>query len=157
MVNPIPEGFGTLTPHLVVKGAAEAIEFYKKAFGAEEVGRMPGPGGMLMHAEIRIGDSMLMLVDEMPMMERWVSPPSLKGTSVALALYVEDADALFQQAVEAGATVSMPMMDAFWGDRYGKVTDPFGHEWEISTHKEDLTPEEIDQRAAAFMANFGSE
>ena len=155
--KPIPEGFHTVTPHLVVRDAAKAIEFYKRAFGAEEIMRMPGPGGQgIMHAEIKIGDSCLMIVDEMPQMERWVSPQKLSGTTVALALYVEDADKLFQRAVDAGAKVSMPMMDAFWGDRYGKVTDPFGHEWEICTHKEDLTPEEIGKRATKFFAGMES-
>ncbi len=155
-VNPIPEGFHTITPHLVIRGAAEAIDFYKKAFGAEEIMRMPGPDGKtVMHAEIRIGDSPIMLCDEFP--NRCVAPPSLKGTTVAIALYVPDADKVFQQAVDAGATVTMPMMDAFWGDRYGKVTDPFGHEWEISTHKQDLTPEQIGKGAAEFFANVGGE
>ena len=157
-VNPIPEGFHTITPHLVIRGAAQAINFYKKAFGAEEIMRMPGPDGKtVMHAEIRVGDSPIMLCDEFPNMERWVAPPSLKGTTVAIALYVPDADKVFQQAVDAGATVTMPMMDAFWGDRYGKVTDPFGHEWEISTHKQDLTPEQIGKGAEEFFANMGGE
>ena len=153
--NPIPEGFHTATPHLVIRGASDAIEFYKRAFGAEEISRMPGPGGLLMHAEIKIGNSIIMLVDEMPQMERWLSPSSLNGTTMGIALYVEDCDALFQRAVEAGATVSLPMMDAFWGDRYGKVTDPFGHEWEIMTHKEDVSPEEMEERAGQFFANMG--
>ncbi len=155
--KPIPAGFRTLTPHLLVRGAAKAIAFYKKAFDAEAVVTMPGPDGKLVHAEIKIGDSMLMLADEMPEMEYWSAPPSLKGTSVAIGLYVEDADAVFQQAVEAGAQVLMPMMDAFWGDRYGKITDPFGHCWEIATHKEDLTPEEVHERARAYFADMGSE
>ncbi len=138
----------TVTPHLVVKGAADAIEFYKKAFAAEETMRFPSPDGkMVMHAEIKIGGSILMLADEMPQMEYWVSPVSIKGTTVGIALDVDDADAWFDRAVKAGARVSMPMMDAFWGARYGKVTDPFGHEWELSTHKEDLSPEEVMQRA----------
>jgi uncharacterized glyoxalase superfamily protein PhnB len=155
--KPIPEGFRSLTPHLVIRGAGKAIDFYKKAFGAEEIVRMPGPDGRtVMHAELKIGDSMLMLCDEFPQMQRWVSPDQLKGTTVALSIYVEDADKLFQRAVSAGGKVSMPMTDAFWGDRYGKVTDPFGHEWEIATHKEDLTGEEIGQRAQAFFANMGA-
>ncbi len=156
-VKPVPEGFHTITPHLVVRNAEQAIAFYKKAFGAEEIARMTDPGGGgIMHAELKIGDSMLMLVDEMPQMQGWVSPQKLGGTTVAMALYVEDADALFNRAVEAGATVVMPMMDAFWGDRYGKVADPFGHMWEICTHKEDLSPEEIGKRAQAFFAQMGS-
>ena len=154
--TPIPDGFHTITPHLVVRGAADAIEFYKKAFGAEEIMRMPGPDGKtIMHAEIKIGDSMLMVVDEMPMMDKWVSPAKLSGTTVALALYVEDTDKMYQRAIDAGATESMKPMDAFWGDRYSKVTDPFGHEWEICTHKEDLTPEEIGQRAGEYFSNMG--
>ncbi len=155
--KPIPDGFRTITPHLVVLGAAEAIAFYKKAFGAEEVETMAGPDGKLMHAEIKIGDSMVMLADEMPGMEYFMAPPSLKGTTIGVCLYVEDADAVFQQAVEAGAKVAMPMMDAFWGDRYGKITDPFGHVWEIVTHKEDLTPEEMAERAQAFSSGMCSE
>lgn len=154
--NPIPEGFHTITPHLVVRGAIDAIEFYKKAFGAEEIMRMPGPDGKtLMHSEIKIGDSVLMVVDEVPMMDHWVSPAKLNGTTVALSIYVKDADAVFQQAIDAGATASMKPMDAFWGDRYSKVTDPFGHEWEICTHKEDLSPEEIGQRAGQFFSQMG--
>ncbi len=154
--KPIPEGFRTVTPHMVVRGAGDAIEFYKKAFGAEEVMRMPGPdGNSVMHAEIKIGDSMLMLCDEFPQMERWVAPPSLKGTTVAICLYVEDVDKLFQRAVDAGATVAMPLMDTFWGDRYGKVSDPVGHEWEIATHKQDLTPEEIAKGAEEFFSQAG--
>jgi len=156
MTKRIPEGFHTITPHLVVRGANEAIEFYKKAFGAEEIMRMPGPDGRtVMHAEIRIGNSVLMIVDEMPMMDRWVSPDRLNGTTIALSIYTEDADALFQRAVDAGGTETMKPMDAFWGDRYSKVTDPFGHEWEICSHMEDLTPEQIGKRAQEFFSNFG--
>ena len=127
-VKAVPERYHTITPHLVVRGAGRAIDFYKRAFGAEELSRSPGPGGLLMHAELKIGDSVVMLCDEFPQMERWVSPESLKGTTTAMHLYVEDADAVFTRAVAAGAKVSMPLMDAFWGDRYGKLTDPFGHE-----------------------------
>ncbi len=155
--KPIPEGFRTVTPHMVVKDAGGAIEFYKKAFGAEEVMRMPGPGGQgVMHAELKIGDSMVMLCDEFPQAGHWRAPESLKGTTVTLALYVEDVDKAFQRAVDAGATVSMPVMDTFWGDRYGKVTDPFGHEWGLATHKLDLTPEEIAKGAEEFFKNMGS-
>jgi len=155
-VKPIPEGFHSVTPHLVVRDAGKAIEFYKKAFGAEEIARMPGPDGKtVMHAELKIGNSMLMMCDEYPGMERWVSPAALKGTTVALAIYVEDCDKAFKRAVDAGAKVSMPLMDAFWGDRYGKVTDPFGHEWEISTHKQDLTPKQVEEGAKAFFAKMG--
>lgn len=156
-VKPIPEGFGTLTMHLAIKGAAKAIEFYKKAFNAEEIVRMAGPDGQsVMHAELKIGDSILMLADESPQMEHWKSPDSLNGTTVALSMYVEDCDKAFQRAVDAGAKATMPPMDMFWGDRYSKVTDPFGHQWEICTHKQDLTPEEIGKNAEAFFSQHGS-
>jgi PhnB protein len=155
-VRAIPEGFHTITPHLVVRGGAQAIDFYKKAFGAAELSRAPMPDGKLMHAHLKIGDSQLFLCDEFP--EQGArSPLGLGGTPVTISLYVEDADAVFQQAVAAGAQVRMPPMDMFWGDRYGQVTDPFGHIWAIATHKEDLTPEEINQRAeAAFKSHAGS-
>lgn len=132
----------TVTPHIVVDGAAEAIEFYKKAFGAEEMCRLPAPNGKIMHAAIRIGDSMIMMADQCP---EWgcMGPKALNGSSVTLHLQVADADALFARAVEAGCTVTMPLDDAFWGDRYGRVADPFGHDWSIATHVRDLTPEEI--------------
>lgn len=156
-VNPIPEGFHTVTPHMVVRNASGAIDFYKKAFGAEEIMRMPAPDGKgIMHAELKIGNSILMIVDEMPQMEQWVSPQKLSGTTVALSIYCEDADALYQRAIDAGAKESMKPMDAFWGDRYSKVTDPFGHKWEICTHKEDLSPEEIGKRAEAFFAQMAT-
>ena len=147
----IPEGYHTITPHLSVRGAARAIEFYKKAFGAEEQMRMPGPDGKsVMHGELKIGDSIVFLNDEVPGMG-CRSPQSLGGTSGALHLYVEDVDAAFNRAVAAGAQVRMPVSDMFWGDRYGKIIDPFGHEWGIGTHKEDLTPEEIRKRGEAFF------
>jgi PhnB protein len=146
-INPIPAGFHTLTPHLVVKGASQAIEFYKKAFGAEEIGRLPGPDGKsLMHASIKIGDSPLFLVDEMPQMGS-LGPHGLGGTPVTIHVYVEDVDAVFSQAVAAGAQVRMPLADMFWGDRYGLLTDPFGHSWSVASHKRDLTPEEIRKGA----------
>src|SRR2546422_4885387 len=135
-VKAVPERYHTITPHLVVRGAGRAIDFYKRAFGAEELSRSPGPGGLLMHAELKIGDSIVMLCDEFPQMERWVSPESLKGTTTAMHLYVEDGDAVFTRAVAAGAKVSMPLMDAFWGDRYGKLTDPFGRSEERRVGKE---------------------
>ncbi len=153
-VRAIPEGFHRVTPHLVVRGAARAIEFYKKAFGAEELNRSPGPGGLLMHAAIKIGDSVVMLCDEFPQMQRWVAPDSLHGTTTALHLYVEDADAVFARALAAGAKASLPIMDAFWGDRYGKLTDPFGHEWSVATHQHDYTPEEMRQKAEEFFASM---
>jgi len=146
-VKPIPEGMRSLTPHLVCDGAAAAIEFYKKAFGATEVTRLPAPDGRLMHAQVRIGDSVLMLLDEWPDMGA-LGPNKLKGTSVTLHLYVTDVDAAFAKAVAAGATVKMPLADMFWGDRYGQVQDPFGHMWSLATHQRDLTPEEIKQGMA---------
>lgn len=145
-VKPIPEGMRTVTPHLVCAGAADAIEFYKKAFNAVEMGRMPGPEGKLVHALIRIGDSAVMLVDEFP---DWgaFGPKSLKGSPVTIHLYVEDVDATVQRAVAVGAKVTMPLEDTFWGDRYGKLEDPFGHHWSVATHVRDVSPEEM-QRAA---------
>jgi uncharacterized glyoxalase superfamily protein PhnB len=148
-VKPIPEDMHSVTPHLVCAGAAEAIEFYKKAFKAVEKVRMPGPGGKLMHAAVRIGDSTLMLVDENPQYGS-LGPKSLKGSPVTIHLYVEDADATVAQAVAAGAKVTMPVQEMFWGDRYGQLEDPFGHRWSVATHVRDLTPEEI-QRGMAKM------
>lgn len=141
-VKPVPEGVHTLTPHLVCAGAAEAIEFYKKAFGATEMMRMPGPDGRLMHASVKIGDSMLMLVDEMP---EWgaLGPKALKGSPVTIHVAAPNVDEVFAQAVASGATVKMPVADMFWGDRYGVLVDPFGHEWSIATRIRDMTPEEI--------------
>ena len=149
-VNPIPEGFRTVTPHLVCRGAADAIEFYKNAFGAEEICRMPGPDGKLMHAEVRIGDSVLMLADEFP--EWGVSgPQAIGGTPVTVHLYVEDCDAVYNRAVEAGATVAMPLADMFWGDRYGLIEDPFGHRWSIGQRLRDMSLDEIKEAAAKAM------
>ena len=141
-VDPVPNGMHTVTPHLVCAGAADAIEFYKQAFGAEELCRMPMPDGRIMHAGIRIGDSTIMLVDEVP---EWCckGPNTLGGTPVTIHLQVADADALFARAVAAGATVKMPVTDMFWGDRYGIVMDPCGHQWSIATHVRDVTPEEM--------------
>lgn len=141
----------TVTPHLVCDGAADAIEFYKKAFGATEMMRLPTPEGRLMHAGIRIGDSIVMLVDEFP---GWGSlgPKSRGGTSVTIHLQVEDADAMFQQATDAGATVVMPVDDMFWGDRYGVLEDPFGHRWSIATHVRNVSPEEM-QAATTKMCS----
>jgi len=147
-VKPIPEGYHTATPYLIIKGAARAIEFYKKAFGATELMRMAQPDGRIGHAEIRIGNSPIMLADEVPEMGHR-SPQSLGGSPVSILLYVEDVDALFNQAVSAGAKVERPVQDQFYGDRTGGVTDPFGHVWYIATHKEDVSPEEIRKRAAA--------
>ena len=149
-VTPVPEDMHSVTPHLVCAGAAEAIEFYKKAFGAVEAARLPGPGGKLMHAMIRIGDAAVMLVDEMP---EWgaLGPKALNGSPVTLHLYVEDADATFERAVKAGAKVTMPLADQFWGDRYGKLVDPFGHHWSIATHVRDVSMEEAQQAMKAMQ------
>ncbi|MBI2805128.1 MAG: VOC family protein [Planctomycetes bacterium] len=150
-VSPIPPGFHSITPHLVVRGAAKAIAFYKKAFGAEEIMSMPGPDGKsVAHAEIKIGDAIIMLGDEWPNM-RVASPEKFNGTTCSLMIYVKDCDAAFKQAVDAGATVAMPLMNMFWGDRFGKVTDPFGHEWAIATHIEDVSPEECARRGVEAM------
>jgi len=147
-VKPIPDGYYSLTPYLVVKGAAEAIEFYAKAFGATETVRMPGPGGRIMHAEVKIGNSMLMLADENP--ERGqLSPATLGGSGCSIMLYAADVDATFTQALAAGATEVMAPMDMFWGDRMGNIKDPFGHSWAIATHKEDVSPEEMGKRMAS--------
>ena len=143
-VNPIPEGMHTVSPHLICAGAGDAIDFYKKAFGATETSRMPGPGGKLMHASIRIGDSAVMLVDEMP---EWGSlgPKVLKGSPVVIHLYVDDVDAFTARAVAAGAKVTMPVADMFWGDRYCQLEDPFGHRWSVATHVRDVSPADMQQ------------
>ena len=142
--KPVPEGMHSVTPHLICAGAADAIEFYKKAFGAVEEARLPGPGGRIMHAMIRIGDSAVMLVDEMP---EWgaLGPKSLKGSPVTVHLYVENADATVERAVKAGAKITMPLAEQFWGDRYGKLEDPFGHHWSVATHVRDVSMEEMQQ------------
>ncbi len=145
-VNPVPDGMHTVTPHLVCAGAADAIEFYKKAFDAIEMGRLSEPKGKLIHASIRIGDSVVMLVDEFPDWGK-PGPKSLKGSPVTIHLYVEDVDAIFERAVGAGAKVTMPLEDTFWGDRYGVLEDPFGHHWSVATHIRDMTREEIQQAA----------
>jgi uncharacterized glyoxalase superfamily protein PhnB len=149
-VNPIPEGMRTVTPHLICAGAAEALDFYVRAFGAEELSRMPGPDGQIMHASLRIGDSVIMLNDENP---EWgaLGPKALKGSPVTIHLYVDDADAFFERAVAAGAKVTMPLDDMFWGDRYGKLEDPFGHQWSVGTHIREVTAEEM-QKAMAEMS-----
>ena len=151
-VKPVPEGFHTVTPYLVVRDARRALEFYKKAFGAETKLSMPGPGGRIMHAEIRIGDSAVFVSDEIPDMAPQIKAPESTGGIVtgSVFLYVPDVDAVFKRAVGAGANVIMPVSDQFWGDRFGKVSDPFGHHWGIATHKEDLSPQEIDKRRAEF-------
>ena len=153
MTKPIPDGFRTITPHLVVSDVAKAIDLYKRAFGAHDEDKFIGPDGKsVMHAQLKIGDSMLMLGNEFP--PHCLSPKSRGGTSVTINLYVENADAAFDRAVKAGFTVKMPMMDQFWGDRYGQVEDPFGHQWSIATHKQDLTKEQIAENAKAFFAKM---
>lgn len=146
-VNPIPEGYTAVTPYLVVRDAAKALDFYQKAFGATELFRMPGPGGKVMHAEMQIGNARVMLSEES--LERGApSPQALKGTTVSLLHYVADVDASFKRAVDAGAKAVSPPADMFWGDRWSLVEDPFGHQWQIATHKEDLSPEEMSKRMA---------
>ncbi len=148
--KPIPDGFHTLTPHLVYAGASDAIAFLTKAFGAVELSRLAGPGGAIMNAQLRIGNSMLMVVDEFP---DWGSfgPKALKGTPVTVHLFVEDVDAVVARAVAAGATLKMPVADMFWGDRYGLVVDPFGHQWSVATHQRDLSPEQIAEGMRSAM------
>ena len=150
-VKAIPEGYHTVTPYLVVHNAAQAIDFYKRAFDAKEKFRMEGPPGKIGHAELQIGNSIIMLADEMPQMDS-KSPQSLGGTSGGIFLYVEDVDTAFNKAVSAGAKVTMPVADMFWGDRYGKLMDPFGHSWSMATHKEEVTPQEMQKRMQAAMA-----
>jgi PhnB protein len=150
-VKPIPEGYHTATPYLIVHGAARAIEFYKKAFGAVELFRMPQPDGRVGHAEIKIGDSPIMLADEFPEMGAR-SPQSLGGSPVSILLYVEDVDAVFNRAIAVGAKVLKPVENKFYGDRSGGVEDPFGHQWHIATHQEDVAPEELQKRAATLSS-----
>ncbi len=147
-VQPIPTGFHSVQPYLVVNDAARAIDFYQRAFGAKENFRMAGPDGKIGHAEIKIGDSIIMLADEMPQ-SGTRSPRSLGGTTCGIFLYVPDVDATFKQAVSAGAKQDQPVQDQFWGDRYGRLTDPYGHSWSVATHKEDVPPEELKKRAKA--------
>ena len=149
-VAPIPAGMHTVTPHLMCDGAAKAIDFYKNAFGAQELMRLPGPNGKLMHACVKIGDSAVMLADIMEGCSD--SPQQVKGSPVVLHLYVEDADAFAKKAEAAGAKITMPVTDMFWGDRYGQLQDPFGHRWAIATHVRDLTMDEIQEGAKAMMA-----
>jgi PhnB protein len=150
-VKKIPEGYHSVTPYLVVGNAARAIDFYKRAFGAKELVRMDAPGGKIGHAELKIGDSMIMISDEM-MGNR--SPEKLGGSPVSIFLYVEDVDSVFNQAVQAGAKSDAPPADMFWGDRFGKLTDPFGHSWALATHIEDVAPAEMKKRAQAAMAQM---
>lgn len=147
-VKPVPEGYHTATPYLIIKGAAAALEFYKNAFGATELLRMPNRDGRVGHAEIKIGDSIIMLADEAPEVGAR-SPESCGGSPVTIMLYVEDVDAVFNQAVAAGAKVERPVANQFYGDRTGGIIDPFGHKWYLATHVEDVSPEEMQRRAAA--------
>ncbi|HUG94430.1 MAG TPA: VOC family protein [Planctomycetaceae bacterium] len=151
-VNPVPDGYHTVTPYLFVRGAAQAIDFYRQAFGAVETARLAGAQGKLGHAEIRIGDSAIMLADEMPEMGI-SSPQTLGGAPMCLLLYVDDVDARFQQALSAGATEVRPVRDQFYGDRSGTLADPFGHLWTIASHVEDVSPEELLRRFEAAMAS----
>ena len=154
--KPIPDGFHAITPHLNIRNAAAAIDFYKDVFGAKEVSRMPGPNGKgIMHAELRIGDSVLMLCDEYPEFN-CKSPQQLNGTSVTIHLYVPNVDDVFRKALSAGAQTLLPVQDMFWGDRYGKLQDPFGHEWSIATHLRDLTPDEVSRAADAAFEHMGT-
>jgi len=141
-VKPIPDGYHTLTPYLTVRDAARAIEFYKQAFGAQERGVMKGPDGKVMHAELKIGDSMIMLGDEFPEFGS-LSPQAIGGSAMGLHIYLDNVDAAFDRAVKAGAQVEQPVADQFWGDRYGKLKDPFGHKWSIGTHVKDLSTDEM--------------
>jgi len=153
--QPIPEGYHTITPYLAVDDAAQAIDYYTRAFGAKERVRMEAPDGKIGHAELEIGDSLIMLADQFP--QATTSPPTeLGGTSASVFMYVEDVDAVVKRAVDAGATVTMEVADQFWGDRFGSVKDPFGHLWSIATHVEDVPPEEMAERAKAAMAAMSS-
>ena len=150
-VKPVPDGYHTATPYLTLQNASAAIDFYKRAFGAKELCRMLGPDGKIMHAEITIGDSHIMLTDESSASET-KCPQTLKGTASALFLYVDDVDAAFKQALKAGGKLTQSLQDMFWGDRFGKLTDPFGHRWMLASRVEEVSPEEIEERMAAIPA-----
>jgi len=154
MAKPIPEGYHSVTPYLIIKGATEAIDFYKKAFGATELFRMPAPEGKIGHAEIKIGDSPIMLADEFPEMG-YKSPQTLGGSPVSLMIYVADVDTVFKQAIAAGGKEQRPVKDQFYGDRSGTLEDPFGHVWHVATHKEDVSPEEMERRMKSYTAASG--
>jgi len=151
-VRPIPEGFHSITPALTCKDAARAIEFYKSVFGATEIMRMPGPGGVIMHAELRIGDSVIFLNDEIPDMA--AAPGGSSINPVYLFLYTEDVDSVYSRAISMGSKATMPVTNMFWGDRYGKFNDPFGHSWGVATHVEDVAPEEMKRRQAEWTASM---
>ncbi len=152
-VNAVPKGYHTITPNIVLREAPKAIDFYKKAFGAEEIMRLPGPDGKIMHAELRIGDSIVMLMEEMPEMGS-KSPKAYGGSPVSFDVYVDKVDAAWKRAVDAGAKPVMPLADMFWGDRTGRLEDPFGHSWSLAQHVKDLTPEEIEKGQEAFFAQM---
>jgi PhnB protein len=152
-VKPVPDGYHTLTPFLTIRDAAKAIEFYKAAFGAQERGVMKAPDGKVMHAELKIGDSIVMLSDEFPDFGS-ISPQALGGSASGLHIYLDNVDAAFDRAVKAGAQVEMPVMDQFWGDRFGSLKDPFGHKWSIATHVKDMSPEEMNQSMKDAMAKM---
>ncbi len=154
MTKAIPEGFHSVTPSMILKDSKKAIEFYKKAFGAKEHHVMINPLGKVAHAQIQIGNSNIMMADEMPQMPGCASAETLKGSPITLWIYTENVDALFNQAVKAGATVKMPPQDMFWGDRFGALTDPFGFQWSLATHKEDPSPEEMKKRSEKFFADM---
>lgn len=150
-VKPVPEGYHSVTPYLIIKGASDAIEFYKKAFGAVELFRMPAPDGKVGHAEIKIGDSPIMLADEQTEMGySYIGPATLGGSPVSIMIYIDDVDTIFNQAIAAGGEQLKPLQDQFYGDRSGSLKDPFGHVWHVATHVEDVSPEEMDKRLAAF-------
>ena len=151
LTKTIPDGFSSVTPHLVIKYCEKAIDFYKKALGAREIYRSLMPDGRIMHAMIQIGNSFVMMADEFPDMGA-VSPLTLGGTPMSLHIYTDDADKLFNQAIKAGATQIMPINDMFWGDRYGQIKDPFGHSWAIATHKKDVSPEEMERAAKEMFS-----
>jgi PhnB protein len=150
MVNPVPEGYPQVSPYLVVEGATRAIDFYTQVFGMTERMRMPGPDDTVGHAELELGDSLIMLADEFPDMGA-VSPKTVGGTPVSISIYVDDVDATVDRAVESGATVLRPVQDQFYGDRVGQIEDPFGHHWHVATHVEDVAPEDMAKRAAEAM------
>ena len=147
-VKPVPEGYTTVTPYLTIRGAAKAIDFYKQAFGAKELFRMPGPDGKIVHAEILVGDSHIMIADESGSTET-KAPQTLNGSTAGIFLYLPDVDASFKQAVKAGAKENMPLQNMFWGDRFGKLTDPFGHKWMLASRVEEVSPEEMEERMTA--------
>jgi len=152
VVQPVPEGYNTVTAYLAVPNATEAIDFYTRALGAKERTRMEGPGGSIMHAELELGDSLIMLSDPFPQAST-KTPKELGGTSVSMMVYVDDIDGLYKQAIDAGATSLLEPDDMFWGDRFGSVQDPFGHSWTIATHIEDVSPEELKKRSEEFAAS----